>query len=87
MRCSCCCIRSRDHTYRALCRLSSTLMATEGWVADARTGSATSPNSSRPAIVSTADFGDASVPPAAMVKLYETSLRNSLLEQSDNISE
>ena len=53
----------------ALCRLSSTLTATDGWVAEARMGSATSPNSSKPAMVSTAEVGAAREPPEATVKL------------------
>jgi hypothetical protein len=63
----------------ALCLLSSTFTATEGWVAEARIGSATSPNSSKPAIVSTADVGAPSEPPEDIVKLYETSFPSSLL--------
>lgn len=53
----------------ALLRLSITLTATEGWVAEARTGSATSPNWSSPAIVSMAEDGAANEPPEAIVKL------------------
>lgn len=44
MRCSCCCIRSNDQGYIALCLLSRTLTATDGCVADVNIGSATSPN-------------------------------------------
>lgn len=46
---------------------------------DARIGSATSPNSSKPAMVSTAEVGAPSEPPAEIVKLYETSFPSSLL--------
>ena len=77
---SCCCKRSRDQTYTALFCISRTLTPTEGWVAEARIGSVTSPNSPKPAIVSRADAGAAKGPPAAMVKLYETSFLSSLLE-------
>jgi hypothetical protein len=63
----------------ALCLLSRTLTATDGCVADVRIGSATSPNSSKPAMVSTADEGVARVPPDAIVKLYDTSFPSSLL--------
>jgi hypothetical protein len=63
----------------ALWRLSRTLIATEGCVAEARMGSVTSPNSSKPPMVSMADVGAARDPPAAMVKLYETDFPSSLL--------
>jgi hypothetical protein len=69
IRCNCCCKRSSDQVYTALWRLSRTLTATDGCVAEAKTGSATSPNSSRPAIVSTAEDGAANEPPDAIVKL------------------
>lgn len=64
----------------ALCRLSSTLTATDGWVAEARMGSATSPNSSKPAMVSTAEVGAAREPPEATVKLYDICFPSSLLK-------
>ena len=44
MRWTCCCIRSKDHMYIALCLLSRTLITADGCVAQARMGSATSPN-------------------------------------------
>jgi len=76
-------MRSRDQAYMALFLLSSTFTATDGCVDEARIGSATSPNSSRPAIVSTAELGAAKDPPEAIVKLYATSFLSSLLFETN----
>jgi len=68
----------------ALFTWSRTLIPTDGCVAEASMGSATSPNSSNPAIVSRAETGAASDPPEAMLKLYKTSFPSSLLLAESN---
>lgn len=61
--------RSKDHMYMEVCSLSRTFTATEGRVVRVGVASTTSPKSSKPAMVSNAEAGNARVPPAAIVKL------------------